>query len=793
MIRSVATVTALFIALSLAGAARAQDEPADKGEWSAFFEDSYAAITREDLGWETSLYKAVEASGTPDDVVPMFAAAIGASPTAADLFAHLIVDAVAREEADREGACDAECQWLPGSPAFSRFESAVAEEPTGALLIGVAKNLTSTTPAEWSAVLDVVVRHPARDRVLGELYEYTRDADVLARFILASPLSPGALKAMRRTPGDDVDLNEPFERRGWLEAALLQGLEGPVTASRDLETRAVYVQLLASRYLGLRLPERAVDLYLTQPTEVLALLPLDDEPCMDLADHCADASVWFVDEMSAALWTAGRHDAADALMARAGPRLDDRRTTQQLQIQAALTDAMRPRIPEAALFELLIDGDASLKGRQQSYDHSEPSWFLTGHGPAGRRLLAQRVADAGYPAMAAELLRRRRPYISERSDEESGKPATTWAALQALQPLQAAISADIEAMIAAFGKTDDGITPASPPLPDPWTETRLAPSVSPWGEDEESGPAPVLPDWISPYSVRRSASVDGETFIVFLSGDLDPSGELPAAGVWLARGQGGWWDSPIYLGLQEHFPYVVTSGSRLPLVSDGKVQLEVRIAEIDPDSITFPPVGLRMKREESGVVLTSTLAELQRDSDGDGLTDLMESRLALDPVIADTDGDGQTDGVDPMPLTPHGQPDPARDAMGLAILEAVVGYEADGIVVPVGNAESSDVETLIVGVGRPPPALETLIFVGDPAPFSGLDLPFRLLVYTQEQAEVMTRGRGPFYPPSIRSYPSLDGLSRLVIWSAGWAGGTFVVRCTAAGACETQTKSSWIT
>src|SRR4030095_8395640 len=48
-------------------------------------------------------------------------------------------------------------------------------------------------------------------------------------------------------------------------------------------------------------------------------------------------------------------------------------------------------------------------------------------------------------------------------------------------------------------------------------------------------------------------------------------------------------------------------------------------------------------------------ADLARDTDGDGLTDLLEERIVTDPNAADTDGDGILDGRDPLPqvaLTP---------------------------------------------------------------------------------------------------------------------------------------------
>jgi len=40
---------------------------------------------------------------------------------------------------------------------------------------------------------------------------------------------------------------------------------------------------------------------------------------------------------------------------------------------------------------------------------------------------------------------------------------------------------------------------------------------------------------------------------------------------------------------------------------------------------------------------------IRKDTDGDGLTDLVEARLGTDPKKADTDGDGDPDGVDPWP------------------------------------------------------------------------------------------------------------------------------------------------
>ncbi len=59
---------------------------------------------------------------------------------------------------------------------------------------------------------------------------------------------------------------------------------------------------------------------------------------------------------------------------------------------------------------------------------------------------------------------------------------------------------------------------------------------------------------------------------------------------------------------------------------------------------------LRQVAEDS-----SRLAEFMKDSDADGLPDLVESRYGTDAEKRDSDGDGVDDGADGNPLTPAGQ------------------------------------------------------------------------------------------------------------------------------------------
>jgi len=158
---------------------------------------------------------------------------------------------------------------------------------------------------------------------------------------------------------------------------------------------------------------------------------------------------------------------------------------------------------------------------------------------------------------------------------------------------------------------------------------------------------------------------------VAIGNSLDPMGELGLGGYWIVHSTNGGktWDEPLYTGLREQMPYVVLPASRLPLMTSGGLRIEVQLRELDLASITFPPVGLQMKREANDLYLEFRWETLRRDSDGDGLTDLVEERLATDPHNRDTDGDGIPDARDTMPQVARSS---ARTAES-EILEKVLG------------------------------------------------------------------------------------------------------------------------
>ncbi len=275
------------------------------------------------------------------------------------------------------------------------------------------------------------------------------------------------------------------------------------------------------------------------------------------------------------------------------------------------------------------------------------------------------------------------------------------------------------------------------------------------------------------------------------SQDYDPVGEVSRGGYWLAlsRERGRAWKK-YPLGFRFFEPYVIRAASNLPLVSGDRLQIEADVRELDEQSITFPPTDLRAKRVETGICIEAALADIEKDSDGDGLTDIAEERLITDPNDRDTDGDGIRDGRDALPQVPLGGNLTDEAEATVALLGFLVKGGSPAIIHGVlqrGETifEHEDSATLTDE--------RTLFLIGRRASFGSITLRRRIVILSEEEMQAARKKLGIIMPYTIESFiMDRDRKQARAIWNSAWRGATLRLKKGGDGTWTVAVESSWV-
>jgi len=271
------------------------------------------------------------------------------------------------------------------------------------------------------------------------------------------------------------------------------------------------------------------------------------------------------------------------------------------------------------------------------------------------------------------------------------------------------------------------------------------------------------------FDVVRAERDGNRVTAICISSTADPGGSVIPGGYWLLQSKNGGrtWQTPLYLGFQKYQPYVVLPEGRLPMLKGNNLRLEVDVEELDPASITFPPMMLRSRRQARDLYITLPLAALRRDSDHDGYTDILESRLNTNPGNRDTDGDGISDRRDDFPqVSVRGEPH-ALAPIVIDLLDKLAEHDET-------DADEDYEEDDPSRLRADPDSFLFTFIEGDPDVFRGLHFDGHVIVLSDAQVRESSARFGPTLPltfPDILLAP--DGKRALVRWNAGWVGGAY--------------------
>lgn len=225
----------------------------------------------------------------------------------------------------------------------------------------------------------------------------------------------------------------------------------------------------------------------------------------------------------------------------------------------------------------------------------------------------------------------------------------------------------------------------------------------------------------------------------------------------------------------------------MPLIDGDTLRLAVNIAEIDTATITYPPVGLRSRRVAKDRYLTIPIERLRRDSNGDGVTDIVADHLLLDrvksgrgtPFVVGSDTDARCERL--------------RSAEKLAVIELlgrITGDSEAAIVEPIDRQPGE----FATGWLRATAAAEQPVFLlGAPQDFTCLSARRPIIVYSKADIEALQAFTPAFHTLEIPNIIFNRAHDRgYVRWSTGWAGGTYRLRLIG-GKWEFDSISNWIT
>jgi hypothetical protein len=305
----------------------------------------------------------------------------------------------------------------------------------------------------------------------------------------------------------------------------------------------------------------------------------------------------------------------------------------------------------------------------------------------------------------------------------------------------------------------------------------------------KQAPPTLSPKGLSPlpegYTLVRAERAGDRVVAISLSQKFDPNGEVTAGGYWvhLSDDGGKTWQSPLYTGLAEHFPYVVAETSRLPMISGDHIRLAVEESLIDTASISYPPVGTKVRQRRTGIYLDIPIAELRKDTNADGITDIAAHHLLLDgerrvnsPFIVGSDRNCA------KPLN-------GETLARVEIVKKLFRVEAQALIEPVGAKAFHFGDWRKTGATSKPP----IFLKGNPDDYRCLSID-RLMVVYGDADQGRLRKFSPDFQlielPPIRW--NRDHTRGFVKWSMGFAGGTYRLTREGTG-WKLESIGEWIT
>jgi hypothetical protein len=303
-------------------------------------------------------------------------------------------------------------------------------------------------------------------------------------------------------------------------------------------------------------------------------------------------------------------------------------------------------------------------------------------------------------------------------------------------------------------------------------------------------PAPKFdPNWKTPTipaTINRISEIEqfwrvvSAGSLVVVVGQMNSSGiweEEGLAGIWIHVSQDGGktWGMPLYTGLESNLNFMVRADPCVSRLDGDHLILESWLAPITPAGSGDQPRDMAPGSAGARFAIDIPLSMLQRDSDGDELTDIVEEALLLNPRNRDSDGDGVSEGEDSFPNLSNRAKNELAEPMAAVLSGVVDGPGPPGK--PALIAAKAGRENRPIRFKERP-----LLLFADPRVFAAISADRMVLVFTPEDLLQLGRRRnrisGTLFEDPVLNRARDRGYIK---FDNGLTGGTFAWRREGAG------------
>lgn len=138
-----------------------------------------------------------------------------------------------------------------------------------------------------------------------------------------------------------------------------------------------------------------------------------------------------------------------------------------------------------------------------------------------------------------------------------------------------------------------------------------------------------------------------------------------------------------YTGLTVNKKYYFKNNSKIPLwKNSNSLQVEAVISKKISDRI-LPSISEKYGVVRDSIAIQLNVSEIIKDSDSDGITDIVENKMLLNPNNPDTDGDGIIDSKDKNPRFKSKRT--SKSILYEILMQSYLYYEQDNFTIDLSN------------------------------------------------------------------------------------------------------------